>query len=41
MESGKIHSSPVVRDPNLLPKRLGSGNAEAAEIDVNVPGEDR
>ena len=40
-ESGKIHSSPLVRDPNLLPNYLGSGNAEAGGIDVDVPGEDR
>ena len=40
-ESGKIHSSPVVRDPNLLPNYLGSGNAEAARIDVDVLGEHR
>ena len=40
-ESGKIHSSPVVRDPNLLPNYMGSGNAAAAGIDVDVLGEDR
>ena len=40
-ECGKIHSSPVVRDPNRPPKRPGVGDAEAAELDVDVPGEDR
>ena len=32
-ECGKIHSSPVVRDPNRI--------TVAAELEVDVPGEDR
>ena len=40
-ECGKIHSSPVVRDPNLRPNNLGSGITVAAELEVDVPGDDR